>query len=290
MRADQTQLTDGLDPMHDADEATGRAEPTCRADGFGGTRLRRAAIAAAMLLGVAAAGCQQAPITGRSQLVLVSDQQAAQLGVQAYQAVLKKQGVARNPKLDATVQRVGSRIARVVDPSGAQHWQFNLINDDTANAFALPGGKVGVNVGLFKVVQNDDQLAAVLGHEIAHVMARHSAERMSQQMLMQTGLQGLGAAGTSQSMVQLLAAAAQLGVILPYSRTQEAEADRIGLHYMAQAGYDPRAAIALWQNMEKAGGKGPPEFLATHPSPGNRIAMIEAELPRVMPIYERSRR
>lgn len=248
---------------------------------------RVAPLGAVLLLAASIAGCQQAPITGRNQLVLVSDQQASQLGVQAYQQVLKQQGVAHDPKLEATVKRVGGRIARVVDPSNAQHWEFNLIKDDTANAFALPGGKVGVNVGLFRVVQNDDQLAAVIGHEIGHVMAKHSAERMSQQMLVQTGLAGLGVAGTGQGMVQLLAAAAQLGVILPYSRTQEAEADRIGLHYMAEAGYDPRAAIALWQNMEKAGGKGPPEFLATHPSPDNRIQMIEAELPKVMPIYQK---
>jgi predicted Zn-dependent protease len=249
----------------------------------------RIAATAAVALALFASGCQQAPITGRNQLVLVSDQQAAQLGTQAYQEVLQKQGVAHDPKLEATVKRVGERIAHVVDPKGAMHWEFNLIKDDTANAFALPGGKVGVNVGLFKVVQNDDQLAAVLGHEIAHVMAKHSAERMSQQVLVQTGLTGLGASGTSQGLVQLVAAAAQLGVILPYTRTQEAEADRIGLHYMAEAGYDPRAAITLWQNMEKAGGKGPPEFLATHPSPGNRIQMIQAELPKVMPIYERNK-
>jgi predicted Zn-dependent protease len=160
-----------------------------------------------------------------------------------------------------------------------------VIENDEPNAFALPGGKVGVNTGLFQVAKNDDQLAAVMGHEVAHAIARHGAERMSQQVLMQVGLAGLGVA-TDQTTAGLAAQAATLVVTLPYSRTQEAEADHIGLIYMAEAGYDPRQAVALWQNFEAFGGGNPPEFLSTHPAPGSRIENLKRLLPEVMPIYE----
>ena len=182
-----------------------------------------------------AAACAQAPVTGRQQLILVSEEQMDQAGAQAYSQVITKAGVSRNQELQQRVEAVGSRIARV---SGIAHarWAFTVVDDQTPNAFALPGGKVAVNVGLFKVVQNDEQLAAVLGHEIAHVAARHAAERVSQQMIEEGGLQVLGAATQSQAVVQLATAAAMVGITLPYSRTQEAEADQIGLMYMARAG------------------------------------------------------
>ena len=165
-------------------------------------------------------------------------------------------------------------------------WEFTVIEDQTPNAFALPGGKVAVNVGLFKVVQNDEQLAAVLGHEIAHVAARHAAERVSQQMIEQGGLQVLGAATQSPAVVQLATtAAAMVGITLPYSRAQEAEADQIGLMYMARAGFDPRQAIALWQNMERLAGEQSIEFLSTHPSAGSRIERLQAAMPKALAEY-----
>ena len=233
--------------------------------------------------------CQEAPVTGRSQLVLISDQQAAQLGAQAYQQIKSQQKVSQNAELNARMMAVGRRIAAAVGKGTS--WEFTLFEDPTANAFALPGGKVGVNTGLFKVAKTDAQLAAVIGHEIAHVMADHSAERLSRDVVTQTALQGLGvAAGGGQGLVQLAAAAAQLGVVLPFTRSQEAEADEIGLHYMARAGYDPHEAVALWQNMQQAGGKGPPEFLSTHPAPGNRIEHLRALMPKVVPIYQQNAR
>ena len=197
---------------------------------------------------------------------------------------------ARSPRIRSSIgasRRSGAgspRPARSPNGTGSSP----LIENDEPNAFALPGGKVGVNTGLFQVAKNDDQLAAVVGHEVAHAIARHGAERMSQQVLMQVGLAGLGIA-TDATTAGLAAQAATLAVTLPYSRTQEAEADHIGLIYMAEAGYDPREAIALWQNFESFGGERPPEFLSTHPAPGSRIENLQQLLPEVMPIYEANR-
>jgi predicted Zn-dependent protease len=245
-----------------------------------------AAIAAAAAIGMLA-GCQSAPVTGRQQLIVLPESQDAQMGLDAYQQILAESEVSNDPELNRRVQEVGSRIA-AASPHPEWDWQFTLIENDEPNAFALPGGKVGVHTGLFQVAKNDDQLAAVVGHEVAHAVARHSAERMSQQVLVQTGLAGLGLA-TSQTYAALAAQAATLVVILPYSRTQESEADHIGLIYMAEAGYDPRESIALWENFESFGGERPPEFLSTHPAPGSRIENLRQLLPEVMPIYEANR-
>jgi metalloendopeptidase OMA1, mitochondrial len=245
-----------------------------------------AAIAAVVALGLLA-GCQAAPVTGRNQLIVLPESQDAQLGLEAYQQILAESEVSNDAELNRRVQEVGRRIA-AVSPHPEWDWQFTLIENDEPNAFALPGGKVGVNTGLFQVAKNDDQLAAVVGHEVAHAVARHGAERMSQQVLMQAGLAGLGFA-TDQTTAMLAAQAATLAISLPYSRTQEAEADHIGLIYMAEAGYDPREAIALWENFESFGGERPPEFLSTHPAPGSRIEELRSLLPEVMPIYEANR-
>jgi predicted Zn-dependent protease len=244
------------------------------------------AIAAAIAVGLLA-GCQSAPVTGRNQLIVLPESQDAQMGLDAYQQILAESEVSNDPELNRRVQEVGRRIA-AVSPHPEWDWQFTLIENDEPNAFALPGGKVGVNTGLFQVAKNDDQLAAVMAHEVAHAIARHGAERMSQQVLMQTGLAGLGIA-TDATTAGLAAQAATLVVSLPYSRTQEAEADHIGLIYMAEAGYDPREAITLWQNFESFGGERPPEFLSTHPAPGSRIQNLQNLLPEAMPIYEANR-
>ena len=238
------------------------------------------------LLALALAGCQTSPVTGRSQLILLSDGQANQLGVEAYKQILKESKVSRNKEMTRRVKTVGKRIAAVSDDPGFD-WEFKVIEDDSPNAFALPGGKVGVHTGLFKVAKNDDQLATVMAHEVAHALARHSAERMSRQILVQTGLTVAGA--TSQTVAQnaqIVAQMATLGLVLPFSRDQESEADQIGLVYMARAGYDPREAVTLWQNFEELGGERPPEFLSTHPSPGTRIQRLRAAMPRAMAIYE----
>ena len=252
------------------------------------TRSGRITCAVAGLLALTLAGCQTSPITGRSQLILLSDGQANQLGVEAYKDILKQSKVSKNKEMNRRVRTVGERIAAVSDDPGFD-WEFKVIEDDTPNAFALPGGKVGVHTGLFKVAKNDDQLAAVMAHEVAHALARHSAERMSRQILIQTGL-GVAAA-TSEAVAQnaqIVAQMATLGLVLPFGRDQESEADEIGLTYMAQAGYDPREAITLWQNFEKLGGDRPPEFLSTHPSPGTRIQRLQALMPEALEIYRKS--
>jgi predicted Zn-dependent protease len=249
-------------------------------------RFVRAAVAG-LSVTVMLAACQQAPMTGRNQLILLPESQDAQMGLQAYQQIKQEEKIARDPALNRRVQTVGRRIAAV---SGHPEWdwQFTLFDNPEPNAFALPGGKVGVYTGLFKVAQNDAQLAAVLGHEVAHAIARHGAERMSQGILTQFGVAALGVA-TNTTYAQIAAQAATLAIVLPYSRTQESEADHIGLLFMAEAGYDPREAVKLWQNFEALGGDRPPEFLSTHPAEGTRIERLQELMPEAMKVYQASR-
>jgi metalloendopeptidase OMA1, mitochondrial len=247
-----------------------------------GSWIGRAAPAVALLALVA--GCESAPVTGRNQLILVPESQDASMGLQAYQQIKQEENTSQNADLNRRVREVGRRIAAV---SGQPDWdwQFTVFDNPEPNAFALPGGKVGVYAGLFKVAENDAQLATVMGHEVAHAIARHGAERMSKGLLTQLGTAALGMA-TNSAYAELAAQAATLGVILPYSRTQESEADEIGLMFMAEAGYDPREAIKLWQNFEALGGQRPPEFLSTHPAEGTRIERLQALMPKAMEIYE----
>jgi predicted Zn-dependent protease len=232
--------------------------------------------------------CETAPVTGRNQLILVDDAQVQQLGLQAYQEMKQKQPLSGDQALNSRVQRVGRDIARI-SPKPDWDWEFSLFENDSPNAFALPGGKVGVNTGLFKAARDDDQLAAVIGHEVAHAIARHGAERMSQGQLAQAGGAAVGIATGNQAYVGAYSALAQFGFMLPNSRTQESEADHIGLLYMAKAGYDPRAAVSLWQNMQEIGGNGPTEWMSTHPSPGNRITRLEELMPEALAVYEQRR-
>jgi predicted Zn-dependent protease len=190
------------------------------------------------------------------------------------------------------VERVGHRIAAATGRSDFR-WEFKVIEDEkNKNAFALPGGKVAVYTGILQVTRDDTGLAVVLGHEVSHAIARHGAERMSQGLLAQLGLAAVMVSmrdrdpKTVQTVGALLGAGAALGVILPYSRLQESEADRLGLIYMAKAGYDPRAAVEFWQRMEQASrGGAPPEFLSTHPSHGTRIGQIQQWLPEALTHY-----
>jgi predicted Zn-dependent protease len=232
------------------------------------------------------AACETAPVTGRNQLILMPESQSQAMGVDAYNDIKGKTPISNDPKYTVPVSEIGRRIAAVSTQPGLD-WEFTVFQDDTPNAFALPGGKVGVNTGLFKVAKTDDQLAAVMAHEVGHVMARHGTERVSTGMATQVGVL-LGGLVIGQEYAGLLGQAATLGVVLPYSRVQESEADEIGLIMMAKAGYDPRAAVALWQNFAAEGGARQPEFLSTHPAPETRIKDIEAALPRAMPYYENS--
>jgi predicted Zn-dependent protease len=241
---------------------------------------------------VALAACATSPL-GRSQLQLFSDTDLSQMGLAAYDDIRKKQPRDSSPAANAYVRCVANAITAVV-PGNSQAWEATLFRDDSANAFALPGGKIGVNSGLLKVASNQDQLATVIGHEVAHVLARHSGERLSNQAVVDTGLQAAQAISGSmspakQQLMGLLGVGAQVGVLLPFSRTQESEADLLGLDLMARAGFDPRQSVALWQNMERASGGGPPAFLSTHPSPGGRIEALQNRLPQALELYLQAR-
>ncbi|MBI4517619.1 MAG: M48 family metallopeptidase [Deltaproteobacteria bacterium] len=252
----------------------------------------RAIAPAALLLGAAIYACTSAPYTGRSQLVLVSESQEVQLGIDAYRQVLSKAVLVQEAPVLALVRRVGERVQAAADKPDYK-WEFNVIDDDSMiNAFALPGGKVAVYTGLFEVAQDEAGLAAVIGHEVGHALARHGAERMSQGQLAQifgTGL-ALALGGqdpyAAEAVLQAFGLGVQLGVLLPYSRAQESEADHIGMILMAKAGYDPEAALHLWERMERANDKVPPEFLSTHPSAGTRQQDIKRWLPEAQRHYQ----
>ena len=211
----------------------------------------RAVVTAVVLSGVF--GCATAPYTGRSQFILVSAQEESQMGAAAYKEVLEKSRIEHGPRANNLVDAVGERIARAANRPDFE-WKFTIIDDPKqANAFALPGGKVAVYSGIFPIAETTAGLAVVMGHEIAHVLARHGAERMSQNMAAQVGGVVVGVATGSQAVMQAYGLGAQLGLLLPWGRTQESEADHIGLILMAQAGFDPREAVAFWQRMEKSG-------------------------------------
>jgi len=238
--------------------------------------------------------CTKAPITGRSQFIMVDQAQEMQLGLQSAKKILQTQKISRDPVKNAMVQRVGKKIANITGQKNYK-WEFFVIdNNKEANAFCLPGGKVFVYTGLFKYIANDAELASVMGHEIGHALARHGAERMSSGMLAQTGGQVLQSVmvgqGNPQNTAMVMGAfgiGTQLGVMLPHSRTQEYEADHIGLVLMAKAGYNPNSALTFWTKFSKSG-QTPPEYLSSHPAPANRIATIKKLIPQVMPIYRKA--
>lgn len=246
------------------------------------------------LLATLVSACATSP-EGRSQLMLVGDDQMNQMGVQAFTEMKSKTPIDRDPTDNAYVKCIANAITDALPEK--QTWEVVVFDDKEVNAFALPGGKIGVLSGILKVTQTPDQLAAVLGHEVGHVLARHGAERASHGVAEQVGLAGVGAilGGDPNSMkYKLLMASAtglaQYGVVLPFSRKQEAEADDIGLKLMARAGFDPRQAVALWQNMDKMAGAAPPEILSDHPSNANRIADLQSRMGEAMQIYQSSGR
>jgi metalloendopeptidase OMA1, mitochondrial len=232
--------------------------------------------------------CETVPITGRSQVNLISEQDEVKMGAQAYQEVTGKAKVSSEPVANAQVKRVAQRIIAVSDKPDLP-WEVKVIEEAQANAFALPGGKIAVYTGILPITKDDAGLAAVIGHEVGHVLAHHSAERVSQQMIAQdlggALASGLGAnPQLSQQAVGLLTQ----GLQLPWGRKQESEADHIGLVLMAKAGYDPHAARDLWMRMAAAsqGSSRPPEFLSTHPSEETRIKQIEEWIPEAMKYYK----
>lgn len=235
-------------------------------------RVLLAGLAAAPVLG--AAGCTTVnPVTGRSQVILIDDAQLSQAALQAWDQQVRQTPAWSNRAAQARLERVGGRIVAAAG-LGAQPWEFRLFDTKEKNAFVLPAYKVGFYRGLYEISDADDWIACVLGHETGHVTGRHAAERYSREMLTQTALGVAGAAINSQVARAALGMGAQVGLSLPFSREQEAEADIIGIGYMHAAGYDVRQAIPFWQRMEADGGSRPPEFLSTHPNPDNRIQRI----------------
>jgi predicted Zn-dependent protease len=231
--------------------------------------LGAAASAAALSLGA----CATNPETGRSQLILIDDAQLHQAALQAWAQQLQQERTWNNPTAQARLERVGQRIVSAAG-RGNQQWEFRLFDSPQKNAFVLPANKVGFYRGLYEISDRDDYIATVLGHETGHVTGRHAAERYSRAAATQLGLQVAGTQINSQLAMAALGLGAQVGLLLPFSREQEAEADILGLNYMQRAGYDPRQAIPFWQRMQASGGSRPPEFLSTHPDPDNRIQRI----------------
>ena len=258
-----------------------------------------ALIAAAPLV---LAGCYTNPVTGRQSLVLISQGQEVTLGQESFGAIRKAEKVSPDARANARVKRVGGRIAQAVgDQLPNAKWEFVVFESRDANAFALPSGKVGVYTGLLALAENDSELAIVMGHEIGHVIARHGAERMSEAMVI-AGVGAVSAAAiedktdvqTRNLFLLAYGGVTAVGRVLPHSRANESEADRMGVIYAAKAGYDPRAAISFWQKMAKQKESGAPAaakpaWLSTHPADQKRIADLQAFMPQVGPVYEANR-
>jgi predicted Zn-dependent protease len=248
------------------------------------------------------AGCYKAPGTARDQLIFISEEKEMAMGVGAYREVLKQARLNENPEINEMVNRVGKRIATAANRP-EYHWEFAVIQDDqTVNAFALPGGKVAVFTGLLKYTKNEAGLATVMGHEVAHALQRHGAERVSRGIIEQIAqigaIAGAATGGIDPSVAMGAMSAYGVGVSLPFNRRQESEADFIGLRLMAQAGYDPREAVPFWERMSGCpknmigklcfrSAAAIPEFLSTHPSDVTRINQIENWIPDALRFYRK---
>lgn len=230
--------------------------------------------------------CATSP-TGRNQLIFLPDTQLNQMGLQAFDQMKKEKPISHEGQYNQTAQCIVSELTREM----GQTWEVVVFEDKTLNAFALPGAKIGVHTGMMKLVDNQDQLAAVLGHEVGHVMARHSNERASQETLVQQGLGVIQNTSYGQNPLVMagLGLGAQYGVLMPYSRTHESEADTIGVDLMAKAGFNPQESVTLWQKMEQASqGNQPLEFLSTHPAHGTRIQQLQEHMPKAMELYKQA--
>jgi len=269
-------------------------------------RRRRTTMALCVLsVAMSLVGCETNPYTGRKQLLMTSVNQEMQMGAQAYDQVKSdpKMRLSQDPREIEPVKRVAARIveaakrSKYAEMAKQFQWEVTVIKDDTtANAFALPGGKMAVYTGIFPVAKTEAGLAAVMGHEVVHALARHGAERMSQGQVANVGLQVVGAAiGMSggnpmlgQATMAALGVGAQVGVLLPFSRKHESEADYVGILLAADAGYDPRESVALWERMAQlSAGGGPAEFLSTHPGHDTRIDQLKEWMPEAMAIYQK---
>jgi predicted Zn-dependent protease len=250
----------------------------------------------AVLLAVSLVACKANPVSGRKQLVLVSEEQAQASSAQAYTQTMseaqKKGKLSSDAALNARVKRITDRLitqaGNMYAPSREWKWSVAVLDEPALNAWCMPGGKMAIYTGVVhKLALTDDEIAQIMGHEIAHALLGHGRERMSRAMAMQGGVL-LGSIVAGQDL-SALTPVADIALTLPNSRTGETEADRYGIELAARAGYDPRAAVRLWEKMGAASGNGPPQFLSTHPSPDNRIQALNELVPKMMPIYEKAR-
>jgi predicted Zn-dependent protease len=258
----------------------------------------------AIILALTLYYCSTVPITGRSQLSLISAAEINSLSFQQYDEFLKQNKLSNDVENTNMVKRIGSNIQRAVESYFAQHnlsnelkgyaWEFNLVESPDVNAWCMPGGKVVVYTGILPITQSETGLAVVMGHEIAHAVAQHGAERMSQGLLQQLGGVALSVAlknepATTQNLfLSAYGLGSTVGILLPFSRTQESEADRLGLIFMAMAGYDPNTAVDFWTRMSQSNkGSSPPEFLSTHPSDKTRIADLKKHMAEAMQYYKK---
>ncbi|NLH40659.1 MAG: M48 family metallopeptidase [Planctomycetes bacterium] len=269
--------------------------------------MRKAAnpvVAALLGLVFVLAGCAEVGITGRKQFNFVPDSIINSMSVQQYSTFINESKLSTDAAKTAMVKRVGENIRAAVDryckensdtdPFAGYEWEFNLVEDPNVNAFAMPGGKVVVYTGILPLTQTEAGLATVVGHEIAHVFAKHGSERMSQQLVVQLGGVALSTAlknqpeATQNIFLSAFTVGSQVGLLLPYSRKHEYEADRLGTIFMAMAGYDPHEAVAFWQRMSAAKGEGSstPAFLSTHPADASRIKKLQEQLPEAMEYYK----
>ena len=262
-----------------------------------GPAMKKLALALTVAAAVTACATATSP-TGRTQRVgAVSQEQLNQLGAEAFAQARAKQPLSNDARMNSYVRCVVGAITRELPAEWQAQWEVAVFADNTPNAFALPGGKVGINTGIFTVAKNQDQLAAVIAHEIGHVVARHHDERITRQMGAQAGLGILGALvgsqygeGAAQATTQVGGAAAQGLILLPNNRTQESEADVVGQQLMARAGFNPQQAVNLWENMISAsGGARAPEFLSTHPDPRSRLSELGSRAAGLMPTYQQAR-
>jgi predicted Zn-dependent protease len=257
----------------------------------------KAKLLLSLLLAAGLVACQANPVSGRKQLVLVSEEQAQASSAQAYAQTMseaqKKGNLSTDAALNDRVKRITDRLiaqaGNMHAPSRDWKWSVAVIDEPTLNAWCMPGGKMAIYTGIIdKLKLSDDEIAQVMGHEIAHALLGHGRERMSRAIAMQGGMQ-LGSVLAGRDLT-VLAPVADIALTLPNSRAGESEADRYGIELAARAGFDPHSAIKLWEKMQAASSNGVPQFLSTHPAPANRIQVLNALLPEMMPIYENARR
>ncbi len=255
-----------------------------------------------VLMGIAVA-CATVPITGRKQLNLMSDSEMMSMSFSQYDEFLSQNKLSTNKEQTAMVKRVGLRISKAVeqymsDNGYADHisgfeWEFNLVDDDTPNAWCMPGGKVVFYTGILPYTKTEEGIAVVMGHEIAHAVAKHGSERMSHQMGVQMGGAALSVAlsqkpeETQQIYMAAFGLGSQYGFMLPFSRTHETEADKMGLIFMAMAGYNPEAAVPFWERMAAGGGSSTPEWMSTHPADDTRIKDLKEYMPEALKYYKK---